>query len=77
MHANDEFGVSVGISGNIAIAGDRFGATGASAPGAVYVFVRNGTAWSPEAYLKASNTGPSDLFGVSVGLSGDTAVVKA
>lgn len=39
--------------------------------GAVYVFVRAGTAWSQQAYIKASNTGASDLFGDSLSLSGD------
>ncbi len=46
-----------------------------SASGAVYVFVRAGGLWSQQAYLKASNSGNSDNFGVSVAVSGDTAVV--
>ena len=45
--------------------------------GAAYVFVRNGTNWSQQAYLKASNTGASDKFGCSVAVSGDTVVVGA
>src|SRR6185436_3227517 len=43
--------------------------------GAAYVFVRNGTNWSQQAYLKASNTGANDVFGFSVAVSGDTIVV--
>ena len=39
--------------------------------GAVYVFVRTGTTWSEQAYVKASNTGASDFFGAAVSLSGD------
>jgi FG-GAP repeat protein len=39
--------------------------------GAAYVFVRSGTAWSQQAYLKASNTGPNDWFGSRAALSGD------
>ncbi len=31
--------------------------------GAAYVFVRSGTTWSQQAYLKASNTGADDYFG--------------
>ena len=31
--------------------------------GAAYVFVRNGTTWSQQAYLKASNTDAGDEFG--------------
>jgi len=39
--------------------------------GAVYVFTRSGVTWSQQAYIKASNTGLEDFFGVSVALSGD------
>ena len=39
--------------------------------GAVYVFTRNGSEWSQQAYLKASNSGESDYFGWSISLSED------
>ena len=39
--------------------------------GAVYVFVRNGTGWVQQAYVKASNTHDSDEFGHAVALSAD------
>ncbi|PWT85709.1 MAG: integrin [Blastocatellia bacterium] len=39
--------------------------------GAVYVFVRNGTRWSQQAYIKASNAGEGDEFGHVVTLSAD------
>jgi hypothetical protein len=39
--------------------------------GAAYVFVRSGTTWSQQAFLKASNTGPNDWFGSRIALSGD------
>jgi hypothetical protein len=53
--------------------------------GAAYVFVRTGTNWSQQAYLKASNTGgvntitsdAGDAFGYSVAVSGDTVVAGA
>ena len=45
--------------------------------GAAYVFTRTGTAWTQQAYLKASNTESNDLFGQSVAVSGDTVVVGA
>lgn len=52
-----------------------------SAPeaGAVYVFTRSGGAWSQQAFLKASNSGAGDLFGVFVALSdaGTTLAVAA
>jgi hypothetical protein len=45
--------------------------------GAAYIFTRNGTNWSQQAYLKTSNAGADDQFGVSVAVSGDTVVVGA
>jgi trimeric autotransporter adhesin len=39
--------------------------------GAVYVFVRSGTGWVQQAYLKASNPGENDEFGHYVALSAD------
>jgi hypothetical protein len=87
--ADDQFGSSVAISGDKIIVGafgessDANGVNGSqsdnSAPlaGAAYVFVRNATAWSQEAYLKASNSDAGDLFGGSVALSDNTAVVGA
>ncbi|MBX2826933.1 MAG: FG-GAP repeat protein [Flavobacteriaceae bacterium] len=43
----------------------------ASSSGAVYVFVRSGTTWAQEAYIKASNTEASDIFGDRLTISGD------
>lgn len=43
----------------------------AYAAGAVYVFVRSGSGWTQQAYVKASNAGQSDHFGASVALSAD------
>ena len=45
--------------------------------GAAYVFVRTGSTWTQQAYLKASNPGAGDFFGVSVAISGDAVVVGA
>jgi len=39
--------------------------------GAVYIFLRTGTVWTQEAYIKASNAGVNDFFGSSISLSGD------
>src|SRR5207253_489413 len=49
----------------------------ASASGAAYVFTRSGTTWRQQAYLKASNTGGSDVVVYSVAVSSDTVVVGA
>ena len=45
--------------------------------GAAYVFVRNGTAWRQQAYLKASNPTVQSWFGQSVAVHGDTIAVCA
>jgi len=78
----DWFGHSVAISGDTVVVGailEDSSATGIngdqldnglSAAGAAYVFVRNEAEWSQQAYLKASNPGPGDRFGYSVGMSG-------
>jgi hypothetical protein len=85
----DFFGGSVAISGEIVVVGavgENSAGAGAygnqgdnSAPsaGAVYVFVRSGSTWSQEVYLKASNPQARDLFGRSVAISGETVVVGA
>jgi hypothetical protein len=39
--------------------------------GAVFAFVRTGTAWSEQVNFKASNSGKHDWFGVRLALSGD------
>ena len=39
--------------------------------GAAYVFTRNGTTWSQQAYVKSSNTAPNVMFGYSIGVSRD------
>jgi hypothetical protein len=39
--------------------------------GAAYVFVRSGSTWSQQAFLKSSNIGPNDTFGERLTLSGD------
>ena len=44
---------------------------GSSMSGAAYVYLRSGTTWTQQAYVKASNTGDFDTFGNAVALSGD------
>jgi FG-GAP repeat len=44
---------------------------GSSMSGAAYVYLRTGTTWTQQAYVKASNTGDFDMFGSAVALSSD------
>jgi hypothetical protein len=89
-NGSDAFGTAVAVSGNtilIGAIGEDSSATGVNGlqgddplflqSGAAYVFVRSGTSWSQQAYLKASNTEDDDVFGTSVSVFGDTAVVGA
>jgi hypothetical protein len=83
--AFDQFGFSVTLSGDgdtlavgailedsaaTGIGGDQADNTAADA-GAVYVFARSGLIWAQQAYVKASNAGAFDQFGISIALSQD------
>ena len=59
------FGVTAGAV-NEATAGNA-----AFQAGAVYIYTRIAGTWSQDAYVKASNTGAGDAFGIAVALSGD------
>jgi hypothetical protein len=72
--ANDNFGLSVGISGSTAVVGARFKN---SNTGAAYVYVRSAAAWSQKAELTAADGAANDYFGISVAISGTTLVVGA
>ncbi len=83
--ADDSFGASVSLSGDgstLAIGADYENSSatgiggnqadnGATDSGAVYIFVRAGSSWKQQAYIKASNAGRGDSFGARVSLSAD------
>jgi len=84
--ADDEFGYSVSVSGDTVVVGALLESSDANGDptdnsaadsGAVYVFVRNGTTWVQQAYLKASNAQARDSFGSAVSIWGDTLVIGA
>jgi hypothetical protein len=93
-NAGDFFGQSVALAGDgdtfvvgayqedgnaTGIGGNQASNTAMNA-GAAYVFARSGMgAWVQQAYVKASNTGGSDWFGIRVAIShdGDTVAVGA
>jgi hypothetical protein len=90
-NSQDWFGWSVAISGNTIVVGainEDSNSTGINSvpdelseeAGAAYVFVRNGTTWTQQAYLKPGAIGSFQVreqFGISVAVSGDTVVVGA
>ena len=79
--ANDWFGFSVAIAGNVAVIGAVFDDTTAGGDaGSAYVFERNAanpSQWSQLARVVAGDAGADDNFGYSVGISGDTVIVGA
>lgn len=75
---NDQFGYGVAIDGDTAVISARMKTLGANTyQGQAYIFVRKGTSWYEQAKLVASDGADRDLFGNSVAISGDTAVIAA
>ncbi len=74
----DEFGISVALSGNTLLVGAKFGDSPTqSDTGAAYVFERAVDTWVEQQKIYPSDGGASDLFGDTVVLDGDRAVVSA
>ena len=85
----DQFGCALDIDGDLLAVGARnedgngVGTSGdpandsVFASGAVFTFVRNGTTWSTDAYIKASNREVGDEFGSCVALDGELLAVTA
>ena len=73
--AGDQFGVAVAVDGDTAVVGADLG--GSADRGAAYVFTRSGGLWTERGTLTASDGIALDQFGISVALSGGTALVGA
>ena len=84
LESSDHFGISLDISndGNTLVVGSSYedgSGTGvnpahnnnALEAGAAYVFVRTGSTWVQQAYLKSNESTSRDFFGVNVAISGD------
>jgi hypothetical protein len=74
--AGDNFGGSVGISGTTAIVGAQTDADNGTNSGSAYIF-KDVTGTPVQVKLTASDGGVSNYFGISVGISGTTAIVGA
>lgn len=72
-----QFGHAVALDGNTALIGAQFDSEAGNRAGAVYVFVRTGTTWTQQAKLLPSDPVDFGLFGWSVALDGNTALVGA
>ena len=69
------FGKSVAIHKHTAIVGAHLDSHSGSKSGSAYIFVRDGNNWTQQAKLTASDAAARDEFGISVGISGSTAIV--
>ncbi len=75
---DDWFGISVAVDGETAFVGamrDRHG-TGQTS-GATYVFTGSGASWTRQAKLIVNEPTNGELFGASVALQGDRAIIGA
>jgi hypothetical protein len=74
---DDQYGISVSVSGDVALIGAHRGGENGNRWGAAYVYRFDGSSWSFEQKLMASDGARHDRYGVSVSLSGNVAVVGA
>lgn len=76
---NSNFGSASSLSGDSAALGapNAFLTVSGAAQGAAYVFVRNGTSWSQQSKLTASDAAVGDMFGSAIALDADTLAVGA
>lgn len=76
--AGEQFGSAVALDVDTALIGAPGRLIGTNTlPGHVHVFTRAGTVWSEQAILESADVTPTDKYGLSLALSGDTAVVGA
>ncbi len=75
--ADDRFGRSVALVADTAVIGAMFQDDKGDNSGSAYVFTRSGTTWSQQVKLTAADGAEGDVFGWSVALSDDTAVITA
>jgi len=75
--AGDNFGCYVSLSKDTALIGAWLDDDNGYYSGSAYVFIRNGTTWTHQAKLLALDGGPTNLFGWSVSLDNDTALIGA
>ncbi len=75
--SHDNFGMFVSLDGDTALIGARADSDNGNYSGSAYVFTRNGTTWTQQAKLLASDGVAEDNFGFGVSLDGDTALIGA
>lgn len=74
---NDQFGLSVSISGDYAVIGAFFDDDNGNNSGSAYVFKRTDSIWTQEAKLLATDGTENDFFGNSISISENYVVMGA
>lgn len=74
---NDNYGISVAISNDVAVIGTWQDSDGGISSGSAYVYRRVGGIWTPEGKLLASDRANLDHFGLSVAIDGNVIAVGA
>ncbi|MBL4659788.1 MAG: FG-GAP repeat protein, partial [Alcanivoracaceae bacterium] len=75
--SNALFGSSVSLSGNRALIGARFDGDNGINSGSAYLFDFDGVSWNQTKKIIAADGGSNDLFGKSVSLSANRALIGA
>ena len=76
-YGEDSFGFSVSIRDNYAMIGAPGDGDNGFDSGSIYVFTRDGTIWTEEQILLASDGAAYDYFGLSISIDGDYAIIGA
>jgi len=74
---DDCFGISVSIDGDYTLVGSYYDDDNGENSGSAYIFQREGSNWVEKAKLLASDGDEDDMFGLSVSLDGDYALIGA
>ena len=74
---DDHFGYSLALSGDTLLVSAPYDDENGINSGSAYVYVNDGNNWVLEAKLLPDNGSAGDVFGASVALDGDLAIVSA
>ncbi|MDE0959774.1 MAG: HYR domain-containing protein, partial [Planctomycetota bacterium] len=72
---NDEFGTSVGVSGDRVVVGAWRALTGIL-PGSAYVFSHDGFSWNQDQIIESNDATPAKRFGGAVSIEGNTIAIS-
>lgn len=74
---NQQFGISVAVSGDLIVVGAQLDDDNGNTAGAAYIYRFDGASWVQERKLLTSDGATGDLFGIAVAIAGNAIVVGA